>query len=259
MSNKDFLFIIVLIFFLSAITSTGDNSKPNPVPVVDKFELMDNESNIAIYANSIDLNKEIEPIIPVELCKCNGTGKIRTPDGLDTIPCPCGPNCKCAKTEQAKRCPKCGQYDCKEFLSMQPQSYVDMINQLSVTPPSMPFFSVEEPKPVAIHYSIDVTSTVTVNESLDKQVLFFTSVKCPPCQFFKSKDIPELKSLKWDVSEDINAQIRIVDIDKDRTLFDKYRGEALPTFVLLEKGHVKKILVGYHTAKQITDMWYGTN
>lgn len=54
----------------------------------------------AIEAVRARLERKPKPA-PAGCCKeCNGTGKVRSGDGLALVDCPCPPNCKC-------KCAKC--------------------------------------------------------------------------------------------------------------------------------------------------------
>ena len=89
-----------------------------------------------------------------------------------------------------------------------------------------------------------------------KQVIFFTAEWCGPCVKFKSTQIPILKKSEWIVSTDENAMIRIVDIDKNRALWNKYKSKnSVPQFVLIEDGKKIKTINGYQTAKTIANLY----
>lgn len=92
---------------------------------------------------------------------------------------------------------------------------------------------------------------------LEKQILFFTSKTCAPCQRFLREQAPELISKNWGVNEKEDSLIRVVDVDENPELFNKYKSQdAVPTFCLLKNGEKVKDLVGYRIAKDITDLWY---
>lgn len=41
-------------------------------------------------------SQTLQPESATSCCgKCNGTGKVRSGDGLSIVPCPCPPTCKC--------------------------------------------------------------------------------------------------------------------------------------------------------------------
>jgi thiol-disulfide isomerase/thioredoxin len=95
--------------------------------------------------------------------------------------------------------------------------------------------------------------------SLDKpikQVLFFTASWCAPCVRFKSSQIPILKKSEWKVSEDKSAMIRIVDIDKNRSLWNKYKtNNSVPQFVLIKNDKKTKTLSGYQSATSVANLY----
>jgi thiol-disulfide isomerase/thioredoxin len=92
---------------------------------------------------------------------------------------------------------------------------------------------------------------------MEKQILFFTSKTCGPCQRFLREQAPELISKNWGVNEKEDSLIRVVDVDENPELFNKYKSQdAVPTFCLVKNGVKVKDLVGYRTAKDLTDLWY---
>jgi thiol-disulfide isomerase/thioredoxin len=89
-----------------------------------------------------------------------------------------------------------------------------------------------------------------------KQVIFFTAKWCVPCQLFKSAQIPKLKKSGWKISDKKDAQIRIVDIDKNKEFWNKYKiNNSVPSFLLFEKGKMTDSLSGLKTATQIANMY----
>jgi len=89
------LFIIFLLFPFSN----------NVGKVVDKFGLYADEAMVAFQVADTDLKEVKKPdsIQPSQLCKCQGTKKQKSGDGIIDIPCVCMPNCKCKKIgEQMK-------------------------------------------------------------------------------------------------------------------------------------------------------------
>lgn len=94
------------------------------------------------------------------------------------------------------------------------------------------------------------------NKFLTKQILLFTSDSCIPCLQFKQTQIPELIKAGWEVNEDLSGHIRVVNIDKDSTLYKMYgKSRKIPLFLLFENQKETKSLVGFQKAKSISDMW----
>ncbi|MAR66602.1 MAG: hypothetical protein CL833_05050 [Crocinitomicaceae bacterium] len=89
-----------------------------------------------------------------------------------------------------------------------------------------------------------------------KQVLFFTAKWCGPCARFKASQIPILKKSEWIVSEDENAMIRILDIDKHKDLWNKYKeSNSVPQFILIEDGKKTNKLIGYQSATKVANLY----
>lgn len=88
----------------------------------------------------------------------------------------------------------------------------------------------------------------------EKQIIYFSAEWCGPCNNFKKNEIPKLKG--WKVGVDKDNHIRIIDIDKNPILFNKYKGKSIPLFILFENGKEVKRLEGYQTANQISNLWH---
>ena len=90
----------------------------------------------------------------------------------------------------------------------------------------------------------------------EKQVIFFTAKWCGPCQQWKSKEIPKLEKSGWKGSDQKNAMIRIMDVDKNKDFWNKHRvGGSVPQFLLFEKGKRTNELIGFHSATQVANMY----
>ena len=94
---------------------------------VDKYKILEGEG-VCAYSIAF-LSLDDKPITPIPLpkpdvkeCKCNGTKKVRTGDGLASIKCPCGDSCKCQSPKglptnrivlltAPRRCKPCKQLD----------------------------------------------------------------------------------------------------------------------------------------------------
>lgn len=186
---------IVLVFILLLILIP---SKPNNNNALAYFNLLDSESLVAIQVANTKFDVE-DTITPVALCKCNGTKKETSGDGLLTFPCVCGDSCKC----KANNAP--------------------------------------------------------IDKVYPKQTYYFTAEWCVPCRAFKRKEVPELQSKGWIVSDDEGSHIRVIDVDKRSDLYKKFGKErTIPLFLLLKNGSEVDSIIGSDktTAKDITDMWY---
>ena len=90
----------------------------------------------------------------------------------------------------------------------------------------------------------------------------FTASWCGPCIMWKDVEKPELIKVKWIVSKDKNAHIRMIDIDaseENAMLYERYGEGFVPSFHLFLKGQkrpMERPAVGYHTAKEVSDLYY---
>lgn len=93
--DKIILYLAVTLIFLPTDLGTSKVIKAD-----DKYELMTNEAVIALINLSDSSNVPTPPSpIPVN-CKCNGTGREKSGDGLIDMPCSCQPNCRCKRTQE---------------------------------------------------------------------------------------------------------------------------------------------------------------
>lgn len=193
MKTNDLIVLIILLFILlTPSESTQVIAKPN----------ITDEAMVAIQVVNTKFDAE-DTITPIALCKCNGTKKETSGDGLLTFPCVCGDSCKC-KSNKAD--------------------------------------------------NINVDAKV-----YPKQTYYFTAGWCVPCRSFKRKEVPELQSKGWIVSDAEGSHIRVIDVDKMSDLYKKFGKErTIPLFLLLKDGvEVDSILGNSNTtAKDVTDMWY---
>lgn len=71
----------------------------------------------------------------------------------------------------------------------------------------------------------------------NKQILFFGAEWCSYCKVFERNEFPKLKDLGFVISDAENAQIRVIDIDKQPDLYQKYgKNRPLPLIILLKDG-----------------------
>lgn len=192
MKTNDLIVLIILLFILlTPSESTKVIAKPN----------MTDQGMVAIQVANTKFDVE-DTITPVALCKCNGTKRETSGDGLLTFPCVCGDSCKCKGNNSP----------------------------------------------------IDIDVKV-----YPKQTYYFTAEWCVPCRAFKRKEVPELQSKGWIVSDDEGSHIRVIDVDKRSDLYKKFGKErTIPLFLLLKNGSEVDSIIGSDktTAKDITDMWY---
>lgn len=218
MNTRTFLLVLACVLLLWPA-----GSPTSPLPSVDAFELMQNEGLVAITVN---LEEKSDTARPVSECKCNGTGKVKSPDGITDITCQCGSNCTCQSRNvnpEVKVCPKCGRSDC-------PSLGVTFVTTMTAN--KVPF-----------------------NANLTQQVLFFTSKTCPPCTQWKENEKPKLETLKFVVSTEEKAHVLIVDSDENPELVARYNVTALPSFVKLERGRETFRYIGYTPAQTIANLW----
>lgn len=65
---------------------------------VETYDILAAEGVVAVVTilNMDKSSPSPSPLPETKTCECDGTGVIK-PDGVVTIPCPCGTNCKCLK------------------------------------------------------------------------------------------------------------------------------------------------------------------
>lgn len=89
-----------------------------------------------------------------------------------------------------------------------------------------------------------------------KQIIMFTSEQCLPCQNFKQTEIPKLQQVNWKVGVDKDSHLRLIDIDENDEMYEKYgKNRSLPLFILFEKEKETKSVSGYISATKVCDLW----
>jgi len=87
------------------------------------------------------------------------------------------------------------------------------------------------------------------------QILLFTASWCPACVQMKSDEFPALKQQNWKIGSGESSHIRLIDVDQNQALSDKYGIESLPTLVLVIDG--KEVSrSGVLSAYNIAEMFY---
>ena len=232
------LFLFVVIVLSDKILSSSTTKDETSI----SFDVALNEGYVAFIAN------ENEPQDPTPKpdpdpakCPCKGTGNITHGDGHVT-PCPYH-----KKDEEPKKC----QCDTDN-------TYCDCINtygkcncvKRSSPNPKLSSNSSDDRVPVA-------SAVVDPFPFLpDKQMVWFTASWCGPCQRFKGNEVPKLKDRGWRVSEDKNAHIKIIDVDKHSDLYEKYGdGRSLPTFILFVDKQEVASITGLPTANEVANMY----
>ena len=84
------------------------------------------------------------------------------------------------------------------------------------------------------------------------QLLVFTAEWCGPCKSWKQTELPELeKSFMSGVGKDVD--IRLIDIDANRTWARAYGIQSVPTFVLVRDKKIIHRKSGGVSSEQLTD------
>lgn len=88
----------------------------------------------------------------------------------------------------------------------------------------------------------------------DIQLIFLTAEWCSPCRQQKA-ELEKLKTEGYDIGTSSTSKIRILDVDKDRAEYEKYRGAtaSIPVNVLLVNGEVKQRIVGFINKEKVIE------
>lgn len=220
MKSDDLIIIIllVLVFFIPI--------RPNLKGAAVDMNV--SEGMVAVASANMEFI-EVKTPDKVE-CTCKGTKKVRSPDNLTDIDCPCGKDCACQKADDGvkptDKCPcGCAIPNCKCGM------------------PSR---------------GIGSNESKTCFHIMNRQILYFSAKWCLPCKQFNKVAKAELKKHGWGVDEAKLSYIKEIDADKYPELVEKYKVEELPTFIILENGVEIDRLVGWsnsNIAKDITDFW----
>ena len=103
----------------------------------------------------------------------------------------------------------------------------------------------------------DTAEAATVAKTEQQQrrtyVMMFSASWCKPCQDFKRRQIPRMKTSGWKFGKpgDKAAHVQIVDYDQNRGL-DQIAGVTTwPTYIIYFDGRERKRLHGYITAETL--------
>jgi thioredoxin 1 len=92
------------------------------------------------------------------------------------------------------------------------------------------------------------------------KILYFTAAWCGPCRQQKA-ELDKMKTLGYDVGIEESSQIRILDVEKDLNLYNKYRGAtaSIPLQVIIKNGEVHSRIVGFTYKEKIIEQLSGNN
>ena len=230
--------VVLLVFALSIFAGAGNSVMPTEFSI-DKAR---SEGFVAFIVNEKSFDTEGGDV--QNECECNGTKELIHGDGHKT-PCPCsespeGCQCRPAKPvtqQEVKQIPQVGDLKKKEQ-----------------TPPLVVSQVVREQE----RKESGIDQQDGLNKSKKKQILFFTASWCGPCQSWKQKELARFKTNpKWKISEEPEAMIRIVDIDKpsNKQLMFNKQTRVVPEFVLMVNGKYKSHKTGYQSAETVGRMY----
>jgi thioredoxin 1 len=92
------------------------------------------------------------------------------------------------------------------------------------------------------------------------KILYFTAAWCGPCRQQKA-ELDKMKTLGYDIGTEESSQIRILDVEKDLNLYNKYRGAtaSIPLQVIIKNGEVHSRIVGFTYKEKIIEQLSGNN
>lgn len=198
---------------------------------------------VSALANDIKFEEELQPNNPIEKCTCNGTKMVKSGDGIQDIPCPCGDNCKCNTNETENkdntRCNcGCNKKHCK--CQQNGKSCISTFDSIA-----MDLKDGEIAKDYYCSY-------------------MFTASWCGPCQKFKKEEKKVLEDNGWVFLEDKwvkGCSVLIIDIEKNPEIWNKFSQEKdgvkpVPQFVIVKNNKViGEPIIGYVNWKTFSS-WY---
>ena len=202
--------------------------------------------------------------------KCHGTKFVKSGDGLQDIPCPCGKYCKCqAPAPNPDPTPDptppspgpspgpapdngcCGKHcRCQQPCRCGPNCRCDHCpvgrHNNRRHPNQMVMTAIPQSVVAATCLAADDPKAVTADPAIPVRQLYVIGARwCKPCQPVKAT-AKALRAAGWDESEtDGDALIAVLDFDAE--VVGKLRGlqiDTLPTILLMENGKEIQRLVG---------------
>ena len=94
----------------------------------------------------------------------------------------------------------------------------------------------------------------------DIKILYFTAAWCGPCRQQKA-ELDKMKAMGYDIGTTETSQIRILDVEKDVELYNKYRGAtgSIPLQVILKDGEVHSRIIGFTYKEKIIGQLTGND
>jgi hypothetical protein len=170
-------------------------------------------------------NNDDKPDTPPDgKCTCNGTGRVRSGDGLVDVPCPCGKNCQCTHDNGTGETCNCGgdrrKCTCRHNCQCR-------------------------------H---DQGAAAGVEEALPtRQGIVFVADWCAPACPKIKKQVKALRANNWPAGDDPDDLVRLVDIDVHPELVQQYAVETVPQLVVLENG----VVAERYTAEKLPSTAFG--
>lgn len=217
MKNGNILIALIFIFLI-ILNVDGVLPSPSPKVIVDPAIAVVGEGMVAMAINNMKF--ELDAVIPIEPCKCNGTGYVMSGDGIQRIKCQCGDNCTCRRQDNG----------------MIPPVRVEPLSNCA-----KPAISGYTQGPV-INIQVPAVEKPEI-KILPLQIIQFTASWCPPCHAFNEdvKGGKELEVKNWYK----HGLVKRVDVDEYPELFEKYKqNDAIPQFVVIKDGKVIDYMVG---------------
>jgi len=217
---KNFLLLIIVVVLLAP-------SGPfvSATPVGDSFDYLLAEGMVAMQVANTDFASAISPENTVKqhpiTCKCHGTGKIKSGDGIIDIPCPYGDDVTPDTPTPSTKCQcGCGRENCKCGKSA-----------VGCAAPAITPFPVTAPMPSKLLMGTE-----------EKPIYYsylFSAVWCGPCQSIKDNEIPKLKNVGWKFTNnkwEEGTNVVLVDIDEHPELARQYLVDAIPRLIVVRNG-----------------------
>lgn len=219
--------VVLLVFFVTVFTGQGSGSSSKKL-VINKTKA---EGYVAFIVNEKVVDEDEDDSI-----QCDGSGWITHGDGHKTKCQGCE---SCANKEQIT-----------QSLEIDVKKKQQTLLPSFQTPPVV--------SQIASKSELGESSEYSEGKPRAKQILFFTASWCGPCQQWKRTELARFKTNpKWKISENPDAMIRIVDIDKpsNKRLMNEKKTRVVPEFVLLIGGKYDSHKTGYQSAQTVGRMY----